>query len=732
MPVSQVQAAGDEQRGQVIPMPFDRLKDALEGIAQRLEKLANEQRQRKKSIEARWLDDLRQYHGRYDAKTEAKLSNKKTSRVFVSITRNKTHAWESRLGDMLFPTDDKNWATQPTPVPELSEAATRAVQEAESQVKAANEANDQGNPAGEAAAVSAAQVAADEARRLNAEMEEAKSRSRLMEAQIEDQLREAQYNIRCREGLTDMCRLGTEIMKGPIIGERRRPRWRKTETLDEFGQPTVMHKMEQEPDPRPEITRVDPWLFFPEMSARTIEEAEFTFEFHPLTRKSLKALAKRDDFKKEALTEILKDDPREGMPDWWPSLREISDGDQTAMEARYQVWEYHGPLEKEDIEALITAFGDEEWLHEFEINPLAEMNVVVWFCQGHVIKFGPHPHESGETLYSVTPFEKDDTSMFGFGVPYLLRNSQAVMNGAWRMMMDNAGLATGPQLFINRKAIEPADGVWELAPKKIWWIKEGVAANAKVFDQFPIETRQAELERIIQMARQFADEETSMPLIATGEQAAHITTTAQGMSILMNSANVVFRRVVKNYDDGHTTPLIRRMYDWNMAHSKREEIKGDLEIDARGSSALLVRELQSQNMLMMLREFRNDPELGPWLKKQNAMRVLAQTMSIRADDLVKTQEQYDEDQRAAAEAAKNAPPPLEVQLQQADLAAKKEVAMLQRETALMTLAQTHNMKLDELEARLASIREANASKERIFAGEAALTKQPAEGGGGYL
>ncbi len=90
---------------------------------------------------------------------------------------------------------------------------------------------------------------------------------------------------------------------------------------------------------------------------------------------------------------------------------------------------------------------------EFEdYDPLDEINVIVWFCQGHLLKFAEQPMESGDLLYSVFSFERDDTSMFGFGVPNLMRDSQKAINGGWRMTMDNAGLSVGPQVVVDTTA----------------------------------------------------------------------------------------------------------------------------------------------------------------------------------------------------------------------------------------------------------------------------------------
>jgi hypothetical protein len=106
----------------------------------------------------------------------------------------------------------------------------------------------------------------------------------------------------------------------------------------------------------------------------------------------------------------------------------------------------------------------------------------------------------------------------------------------------------------------------------------------KAFWVFEVQSHQAEIAAIIDLAQKFADEETSLPQIAQGEQGT-APDTVGGMSILMNSANTVLRRIVKQYDDEVTRPHIRRYYDWNMQYNEDEEIKGDFEIDARGSSA---------------------------------------------------------------------------------------------------------------------------------------------------
>jgi hypothetical protein len=363
---------------------------------------------------------------------------------------------------------------------------------------------------------------------------------------------------------------------------------------------------------------------------------------------------------------------------------------------------------------------------------------VLWFCDNEVLKFGIHHLDSGEAIYSVYNVKKDASSIWGFGIPYLMRSSQKAMNGGWRMMMDNAGLSSGPQVVIDPAVIEPVDGDWALTPRKIWKRRGDAAAGKVGFETHDIESRQAELQAIILLAKQFIDDETSISVLAQGEQGAHVTQTAQGMGILMNAVNVMFRRLVKNFDDDITVPNLRRLYDWNMQFGTREEIKGDYEVDARGTSVLLARELQAQNLMALL-QFTGHPVLGMLLKAAPLVRKTVQAMMISADDVVKT----DEELRSEAEAAAQAPPepdPATIRAQMQIEAARIEadtrlqVAQMSRDTEMMKLAQTMNMNIEKLRTMLQIEGIKTQSSERKMAAEIAVESRNAggPGSGGYV
>ena len=362
--------------------------------------------------------------------------------------------------------------------------------------------------------------------------------------------------------------------------------------------------------------------------------------------------------------------------------------------------------------------------------------------------------ESGDPLYSVFAFERDDTSMFGFGVPYLMRDSQKAVNGAWRMTMDNAGLSVGPQVVIDQTAIEPADGSWVVAARKVWLRnKPTIPGAGEPFSVHNIPNNQAELMAIINMARQFADDETSLPVIEQrgDERGSHVARSELGIAMLMNSVNVVFRRVVKNFDDDMTVPNVTRMYDWNMQFAgldkdgkqtgRKDHIKGDFEIDARGSSVLLVREMQSQNLMVMASTFTNHPVLGPMTKAAPLYRKLAESLMLSPNDLVMTDDEIKAAQQAEAEKGEQDPEMLKLQMQrdiaQMEGGVRLKVAEIERQVKLMTLAEQNNMTVAKLNTMLGIKQIETDSKERLFASEAAMEERMAAAGatggsGGFL
>jgi hypothetical protein len=207
------------------------------------------------------------------------------------------------------------------------------------------------------------------------------------------------------------------------------------------------------------------------------------------------------------------------------------------------------------------------------------------------------------------------------------------------------------------------------------------------------------------------DEETNLPLIAQGEQTGNYTHTMGGMSMLMNNANIVLKRVIKNWDDDITQTFISRMYNWNMQFNDNEDIKGDYNVYTRGTGALLVREVQAQN-LMQLMQIATSPLFAPFTKLPDLFRKAVQLLQIPESDVIKSDDQIQAEQQQAAQQPQQQPPDvmkaqMQMQMQQMDLQAQAEelkVKMIEldtkKELELAKMAVDKQMNVEQLRTQL--------------------------------
>mgnify|MGYP003636006750 FL=1 len=675
------------------------MEDRINMLGTTLQRKADDQVALKQVIETRWLDDVRQYNGRYDNATESQIKNRKGSTVFANITRHKADSAEARLADMLFPTDDKNWGIQPTPVPELQ---------------------DMKRTGGNAIGPDGTEVdVASEATRL---MEEAARRAKAMENEIDDQLNECDYNSEGRDVIHDAVLYGTGILKGPVIEGRYKKSWQNSEGS---------HALEVVQEIAPCARRVSPWDWFPDMSATRLDEAEFQFERHYFTRNELSNIARLPGFNEDAIREVLRSDGgkrRNSANTYMSQLREISGySADLSSDNRYEVWEYHGPIDRGDLEASGLDCCEDE---------LDTITGTVWFCDAKVLKVSLNPLATQEMPYSIFCFSDDDSSIFGVGVPYLLRNTQSVYNSAWRMIMDNSGLSSGPQIVVNRQLIEPADGDWTITPHKIWHLKDKTRQVHEAFGSFEISSHQGELANILQISRMLADEETSVPAISQGVERG-ASQTAQGMSMLMNNANIVMKRAVKVWDDNVTRKMLRRFYDYNMQFSDKPEIKGDFQIDARGSSALMAREMQMQAMSGLM-NLAQSPAFGPLTKFPELYKMALRQMQIPIGEIIKSDDEIAAEQQQRAQQPPTVEDPIgterlkldaqklqaDIQFKQSDAQTKAQQVEVERlraelnyEADMAKIANSKDMTMAQLQQQL-GIKELDvASKEKLMAFE---------------
>lgn len=512
----------------------------------------------------------------------------KGSSVFLKITRPYVDAASARVADMLLPTDDRNFAFRPTPIaglidPEKMLAAmpkpevVQAVQQPMMQ--------QQGIPAMPGAqpgmsepSMMGAPVApiSDQDQKLK-EYEEAKARCERAQIVVDDWQTETNYHNEVRKMIETSARLGTGILKGPVPIHKTR----KAAVKDEKGGWKIVVQKKT----IPASFAINPWDFYPDPTCgENIQEGNFVFERDDLSARKLRELRNSDQgYIKENIDLCLKEGPIDSiLGNGRPDENYKPDHDD-----RFQVWYYYGYV---DIETMRAAGCDCEGADEEK----GQYPCNVTMVNNHVIKINMSPLDSGEFPYDVMCWQRRYNCWYGEGIARQGRECQRGINAAVRNLMDNAGISAGPQIIVNRTKITPANGSWRLTPRKVWWTTntgEEVTDVRDAFTILTIETRQAELLNIIQFFLKQMEDATGMPMLMQGQQ-GKAPDTVGGMTILNNNGNTVLRRIVRMFD--YITECHQnRYYEWLLLHGP-DEAKGDFTVDARGSSALMERDLQNQ------------------------------------------------------------------------------------------------------------------------------------------
>lgn len=607
-------------------------------------------------IEETWQEDQDSYEGVDDANrgdvkaykpsgpsgsfVPMRRSDSTRSTVFLNITRPYVDAAAARVADMLMPTDDKNWAIKTTPIPELN--------------KIANALRKDGVVAPSAAAnqMQLAFYKQQEAAAKKIEAE-AKERAARAEKRIEDWLVQCQWHAEMRKVMEDCARLGTGIMKGPTPAKRK-----ATKYTD--GKLEMMITIE------PESRRIDPWCFYPDPACgEDIHNGSYVFEKDTISVRQLRDLKGTPGYLEENIDKVIEEGPNKSLLTTLRSSDSKSEND----DARFEIWYYYGVLDKKDIELLGV---DTEGVN------MEGVPAIVTLVNDTAIKAALNPLDSGDFPYDVIPWQRAAGQWTGTGVSRQIRTPQRMVNAATRNLMDNAGLSGGPMLIIRRGLVEPADGTWNLTPRKVFYVKEeaDVRTVADAVTPIVIPSMQVELNGIIQFALKMAEDVTGLPQLMQGSMGNKAPDTVGGMQMLQNNASTVLRRIARTFDDCITEPHITRYYSWLMTYGDDED-KGDFQIDARGSSALVERDIANQAILQMAAIVMNpafgiDPE--KWFAE-----------SCKAQRLDPKRFQMDEEKKAQMAQMQPPPPP---QLAVAQIRAESDMKKTQMQIeAEMKIAQ---------------------------------------------
>lgn len=506
-----------------------------------------------------------------------------------------------------------------------------------------------------------------------------------MSATIEGQLEDTHYTATCWKAMRDRVILGTAVLKGPASVGKQIRSYQQVEGTSTWAPVLSV-------DYSPELKYINPWFFYPDETVADTEHLNDTIEVHPKTALELKKLIEHEGFDGEALARVLEKAPNEHRDNTWPEFAKVTNNNPDLYKGKYLVLEYHGPitrtqLDKLEIECTYDSLNDEYYGE-------------VWVCEGEVIRIELESIEASFRVpYYISVWEKDPTSVFGFGVPLMMEDAQRVVNETWHMILDNSSMSSGAQVAMHKHLIEPANGKWELGPNQIWYLTDTGVNVQDAIQFFNVPNVTASLVPILQMAQAFSEEESQIPLITAGLNSPEPADTATGGMMMRQASTTLLDFMSEEWDTCVTEPVITAWYAWNMQFNDDAEIKGQFRVDVRTSSQYKNKQLHIRDLEKLSVEAAQNPAMAKWIKQDALSRLRLSLMTLPSLEVIKTEDEVLAEEEAAKANAQPDPEILKLQIEARKVGVEEARLQFEVQQQQQREAWEHEEKMSAVQAR---------------------------------
>ena len=578
--------------------------------------------------ETRWLRSYRNYRGIYGS--DVQFTEAEKSRVFIKVTKTKTLAAYGQIVDVLFANNKFPLSVDPTELPDGVVSDVNFDPSEPEQLKGRN-GTEEASPYGFAGdgqdipAGATEKTLRDKLGPVAKDLEEidnikegvgktptaitfspAMIAAKTMQKKIQDQLEESSASKHLRSTAFEMALFGTGVMKGPFAVDKEYPSWNDEGEYE----PTIKTV--------PQVSHVSVWNFYPDPDANNMEEAQFVIERHKMSRTQMRGLKRRPYFRSSVIDEAIQMGENYDKEHWEDDLSDYAPEHGTE---RFEVLEYWGMCDTEMLKDQGVDIPE-------ELEDTDELQTNVWICNGKLLRMVINPFKPARIPYMAAPYELNPYSFFGVGIAENMDDTQTLMNGFMRMAVDNAVLSGNLLIEVDETNLVPGQDL-SVYPGKVFRRQGGAPGQAIFGTKFP--NVAGENLQLFDKARVLADESTGLPSFSHGQTGVSgVGRTASGISMLMNAAGSGIKNVIKNVDDYLLRPLGEGLFRFNMQFDYDSDIKGDLEVKARGTESLMANEVRSQR-LMQFMQVASSPTLAPFAKFDYIIREIAKSMELDPD-----------------------------------------------------------------------------------------------------
>ena len=540
-----------------------KMESAVDSLGQSLAAIANKAVKDKVWLEDRAIDDFRQWLGMSVSGDDYAGRSKAT----YNITKVKCNAAISRMIDILFPVGDRNFTVE-------SDAETPDDPSAQQ-----------------------------------------------MEDRISDLLDDCNYDHEARKTVADAVILGCGILEGPIPSAKVNKRWTQQQSADG----NVVNSLSVEVDTKFPVTEhVSWWDYYPDLSVANQKDCAFEWKRNTFNCDDLELLKMRGDFNEVAIDKMLQRGPNSEQPHYLAKLRD--DSLPSYDSKTWTVFSGYVRVPVKDIDEILKAQSEKFEIeaesygcHQFEPDNDLDIECIAWVSSdGDLLKITPNPYALDKRCFRIVCADRDPACfMASPGLPRAMRTQQLQINNTLRKMDDNSSLAAVPQCIYDPRVIEPVptrpgqsrftSEDYVMHGGKMWRLKEAGVDVRQAIHFFTVDVRTNELMAILQMYEDMTNHVTFLPDVLAGEQSANMTKTFQGMELLANNAMIIQKRIVKDWDDNVTVPMIEGYVDFVMKFRPMVGVEGVFTANARGTSGILMKESRARNLMNAVQMIQSNP-----------------------------------------------------------------------------------------------------------------------------
>ena len=298
--------------------------------------------------------------------------------------------------------------------------------------------------------------------------------------------------------------------------------------------------------------------------------------------------------------------------------------------------------------------------------------------------------DENERPFYRSVWEEPIDGIGGNGIADNLREIQELLNGSVRAFEDNKKITANAMIAVNRRMLHNQSSLFD--PGKLIELTEECDDVREAIQPLEFPDVGESLLSMINLAQQFADDESSVPRVQQGAGGSG-RETAFELSQRLEKSGKYLSKIIRNLDGGIIEPVVSAFLEYNM-EDEAVESKGNYKVVANGFTSFQNRVTKLAGIRQAIEMIQGDERLDKKVKIEEIYKEFTEMLDIDTDRWFMNDE--DLESQRESEQAQN-----EMNQKLQDLQVQKLESEIQLENAKKeTMVAETKMKAEELRLKI--------------------------------